>query len=38
MRRILEEIVLLVGLPFLDFADLFADRNHRVTEAVQLGE
>ncbi len=37
MRRVLQQVVLLVRLALLDLADLLANREHRVAETVELG-
>jgi len=37
MRRVLEQIVLLVRLALLDLADLLANREHGVAETIELG-
>jgi hypothetical protein len=37
VRRVLERVVGLVGAALLDLADLLADRDQRVAEAVELG-
>ena len=38
MRRVFERVVVLRPAAIFNFADLFANGNHRVDEAVQLGQ